>query len=133
MQLHYEPSIKSFMCRDVPYIDLCDLSEVRKGWESDRFNVIDAKFRRKLHASIGPKNLPQLEEENCFSLVFDNGMKTEDLVAPNPEIRDTWVKGLSFLIASYKDQLVNDEQTVWLNKQFREADKNNNKSLSFDE
>ncbi|CAG2108330.1 unnamed protein product [Medioppia subpectinata] len=91
MQLHYEPSIKPFMCKDVPYYDLCDLSEVRKGWESDRYNVIESRFRRKLHASIGPKNLPQLEENNCFSLIFDNGFKTEDLVAPNVETRDVWM------------------------------------------
>ncbi|CAG2105999.1 unnamed protein product [Medioppia subpectinata] len=122
MQLHYDSNIKH---------DLYDLSEVRKGWQSDRFNVIEAKFRRELNASDGPKNLPQLEEDKCFSLVF--GIKTEDLVAPNVETRDVWVKGLKYLIASYKDQLINDEQSVWLEKQFREADKNKNKSLSFKE
>ncbi|XP_054156310.1 1-phosphatidylinositol 4,5-bisphosphate phosphodiesterase delta-4-like [Oppia nitens] len=133
MRLFYEPSIKAYLCREVPYIDLCDLSEVRKGWLSDRFNIIESRFRRKLHASIGPKDLPELTADNCFSLVFDSGAETEDLVAPNTEVRDLWVKGLSYLIATYKNQTRENEDEVWLRQQFREADRNSNGNLSFDE
>ena len=77
---------------------------MRKGWESDRFNTIESRFRRKLHASIQPKNLPALEEKNCFSLVFDNGTETEDFVANDHHVRDLWFKGLSHLIATCKNQ-----------------------------
>jgi hypothetical protein len=80
------------------------LTEVRKGWNSDRFNVIESRFRRKLHASIQPKNLPDLRQENCFSLAFDNGTDTVDLVAQNYNVRDLWVKGLSYLVATCKNQ-----------------------------
>jgi len=77
---------------------------VRNGWNSDRFNVIDPEVRRKNPGSIKRKNLPVLIEDNCFSLVFDNGRDTIDLMAADSNVRDLWVKGLTQVIADCKNQ-----------------------------
>lgn len=76
---------------------------MRRGWNSDRFNVIESRFRRRLHASLQAKNLPNLREENCFSIVIESTNEVIDLVAKDSFARELWVKGLSYLVAACKN------------------------------
>ena len=119
MRIYYKPSVKSYYFKEVPYskiiyfiklfiyfiilVDVGDLQEVRKGWNTDRFNLIKSRLSRKLHASIQPKNLPDLKPENCFSLIFDSSTETLDLIAANQVTRDLWIKGLDYLSAICKN------------------------------
>jgi len=82
-------------------VDLENVSEVRTGWKSDTFNKIESKVKRKAVL----KKLPAVDEEKCFSLVFENNTKTIDLVAPNKQTRDLWVKGIDYLVAQHKNQI----------------------------
>jgi hypothetical protein len=57
-----------------------------------------------MHATIKPiKDLPDLKEEHCFSIMFEDVTETLDLVAPNENSRDLWVKGLRYLVAVCKN------------------------------
>ncbi|KAF8766367.1 hypothetical protein HNY73_019435 [Argiope bruennichi] len=71
MRLSYAPSSKpfwrgkitsackcgSFAGSGTNIVDLFDLEEVRKGWNSDVFNKLQAKFRRKLQKTLHPQLL----------------------------------------------------------------------------
>lgn len=95
--------ILNYLFSFIVLVDVGDLQEVRKGWNTDRFNLIKSRLSRKLHASIQPKNLPDLRPENCFSLIFDSSTETLDLIAANQVTRDLWIKGLDYLSAICKN------------------------------
>lgn len=133
MRLSYSPSTKPFWKGKITTVDLFDLEEVRKGWNTDVFNKLEAKFRRKLQATLHPQLRSKLKEENCFSLIIGPAHSVVDLIAPNVHARDAWVKGLSQLIACCKHQEQEHDEERWLKEQFRKADINGNGSLNFDE
>ncbi|RWS27566.1 phospholipase C-like protein [Leptotrombidium deliense] len=78
------------------------------------------------------KKRKDLIEENCFSLVFEN-KTTLDLIAPNKETCDLWVKGLNALLANKNFTKREEQFEAWLREQFNSADVNKNGSLSFAE
>ncbi|GIY38476.1 1-phosphatidylinositol 4,5-bisphosphate phosphodiesterase delta-4 [Caerostris darwini] len=148
MRLHYAPSSKPFWggkfitaCKCTPtylnagknIVDLFDLEEVRRGWNSDVFNKLEAKFRRKLKATLHPQMRSKLREENCFSLIIGPDHYVVDLIAPNVHARDAWVRGLQQLIACCKHLQVEHDEERWLKDLVRKADVNGNGSLTFDE
>lgn len=81
-------------------MELNDISEVRIGWKSDNFNKIESRIQRRLKI----KKFPDINEDNCFSLVFENSTENIDLVAPDCKTRDLWVKGIDYLIAANNSQ-----------------------------
>ena len=133
MRLSYAPSTKPFWKGKITTVDLFDLEEVRKGWNTDVFNKLEAKFRRKLQVTLHPQLRAKLKEENCFSLIIGPAHSIVDLIAPNVHARDAWVKGLSQLIACCKHQQVEHDEERWLKEQVRKADINGNGSLNFEE
>lgn len=145
MRLTYAPSSKPFWKGKITrackcgyssgsnIVDLFDLEEVRKGWNSDVFNKLEAKFRRKLQATLHPQLRSKLNEDNCFSLIIGPAHSVLDLIAPNVHARDAWVRGLRQLIACCKHMQVQHDEERWLKDLVRKADVNGNGSLNFDE
>ncbi|XP_055935815.1 1-phosphatidylinositol 4,5-bisphosphate phosphodiesterase zeta-1-like isoform X4 [Argiope bruennichi] len=147
MRLSYAPSSKpfwrgkitsackcgSFAGSGTNIVDLFDLEEVRKGWNSDVFNKLQAKFRRKLQKTLHPQLLSKLHEENCFSLIIGPAHYVVDLIAPNIHARDAWVRGLRQLMACCKHMQVQHDEERWLKELVRKADVNGNGSLNFEE
>jgi hypothetical protein len=70
--------------------------DVRKGWKTDTFNKIERTVNKKHQRSPGRK--PAVDEARCFSIVHGRNKQTLDLVAPNAELADVWVRGLSHLV-----------------------------------
>ncbi|CAL1281932.1 unnamed protein product [Larinioides sclopetarius] len=114
LRLSYAPSSKPFWRGKITTVDLYDLEEVRKGWNSDVFNKLEAKFRRKLQKTLHPQLLSKLHEENCFSLVVGPAHYVVDLIAPNVHARDAWVRGLRQLIACCKHLQVQHDEERWV-------------------
>jgi hypothetical protein len=73
-----------------------DIMDVRKGWKTDTFNKIERTVSRKHKKSPGQK--PTIDEAVCFSVVHGRNKQSLDLVAPNVEVADVWVRGLRHLI-----------------------------------
>ncbi|GFT52510.1 1-phosphatidylinositol 4,5-bisphosphate phosphodiesterase delta-4 [Nephila pilipes] len=133
MRLTYAPSSKPFWKGKITTVDLFELEEVRKGWNSDVFNKLEAKFRRKLQATLHPQLRSKLHEDNCFSLIIGPAHSVLDLIAPNVHARDAWVRGLRQLIACCKHMQVQHDEEKWLKDLVRKADVNGNGSLNFEE
>ncbi|XP_054715280.1 1-phosphatidylinositol 4,5-bisphosphate phosphodiesterase eta-2-like [Uloborus diversus] len=144
LRLSYSPSSKSAFWRgstacvgcasvESNVVDLFNLEEVRKGWNSDVFNKLEAKMRKKLQSTLHPHLRSRLKEENCFSLIFGPGGGVVDLIAPNEPARDAWVRGISYLIAGCKHVQAQHDHDRWLREQVRKADVNGNGSLNFEE
>jgi hypothetical protein len=73
-----------------------DIVDVRKGWKTDTFNKIERTVNKKHKSSPGRK--PAVDEALCFSVVHGSNKQSLDLVAPNAELADVWVRGLSHLV-----------------------------------
>lgn len=73
-----------------------DIVDVRKGWKTDTFNKIGRSVSKKEEKSRGQK--PALDEAVCFSVVHGRSKQSLDLVAPNAEVADLWVRGLRHLV-----------------------------------
>jgi inactive phospholipase C-like protein 2 len=72
-----------------------DLVEVRKGWTTDIFNKIERRVSKNKRS---PGQKPTLDEAACFSVVHGRNKQSLDLVAPNAEVADLWVRGLRHLV-----------------------------------
>jgi hypothetical protein len=73
-----------------------DVVDVRKGWKTDTFNKIERTVSKKHRRSPGRK--ATVDEARCFSIVHGRNKQSLDLVAPNAELADLWVRGLSHLV-----------------------------------
>lgn len=73
-----------------------DIVDVRKGWKTDTFNKIERTVSKKRIRSPGQKST--LDEAACFSVIHGRSKQSLDLVAPNAEVADLWVRGLHHLI-----------------------------------
>ncbi|KAK7086584.1 hypothetical protein SK128_001963 [Halocaridina rubra] len=114
-------------------VPLVDITEVRKGWKTDTFNKVST-HSEKLKEKGGGADEPLLEELKCFSVIHGpGGREVLDLVASSEEERDAWVTGLSHLVQMVRSLYEEKQYDVWLRDQFKQADKDNNKALNFDE
>ena len=73
-----------------------DIVDVLKGWKTDTFNKIGRRVSKKRISSPGQK--PELDESLCCSVVHGRSKQSLDLVAPNAEVADLWVRGLRHLV-----------------------------------
>jgi len=73
-----------------------DIVDVRKGWKTDTFNKIERRVSKKDARSRGQKLT--LDEALCFSVVHGHNRQSLDLVAPNADVADLWVRGLGHLV-----------------------------------
>jgi hypothetical protein len=73
-----------------------DIVDVRKGWKTDTFNKIERRVSKKRIGAPGQK--PTLDESVCFSVVHGRSKHSLDLVAPNAEVANLWVRGLRHLV-----------------------------------
>jgi hypothetical protein len=69
--------------------------DVRKGWKTDTFNKI-GRAVKEMNKSPGRKRA--IDEASCFSVVHGRSKQSLDLVAPNAEVADLWVRGLQHLV-----------------------------------
>ncbi|GAB6028887.1 hypothetical protein CHUAL_004687 [Chamberlinius hualienensis] len=128
----YEGSQK-FLCIREPslHIDIREISDVRNGWKTDTFNRVGTKVQKQTQKK--PKEKPLVDENCCFSIIYGDGHTSLDLVAPNDKIAESWVNGLTQVVAQYKSVEYKHNYQLWLKQQFRKADKNFDRSLNFSE
>lgn len=115
-------------------VPLVEIAEVREGWKTDTFNKVSSHSEKIKEKGGAATDEPLLEENKCFSIIHGpGGREALDLVASSEEERDAWVTGLTHLVQSVKSLYEEKTYDVWLRDQFKEADKDNNASLNFDE
>ncbi|XP_064476750.1 1-phosphatidylinositol 4,5-bisphosphate phosphodiesterase eta-2-like isoform X2 [Ornithodoros turicata] len=131
LRMGYKNSHKCGILASKPFIDLFDVEEVRKGWKTDVFNVVEGKFRRR--KTYLPFSSLNVSEDTCFSLILAPKQNTLDLVAHTPNECDLWVRGLRHIVANCKTQRREQDYERWLKEQFQHADVNDNGSLNFNE
>lgn len=119
-------------------IDLADIAEVRAGHGTDTFNAMTKRSKDEMKK--GPKQIFEHQvgdmdcgTELCFSLVFKDATPPLDLVAEDNNTRDLWVDVLSHLVVTIRSLGQQKEYELFLKKQFQNADKNGNGSLTLDE
>lgn len=88
--------IETFLVSAFFAVVVDDIVDVRKGWKTDTFNKIGRSVNKKDEKSRGQK--PTLDEAVCFSVVHGRSKQSLDLVAPNAEVADLWVRGLRHLV-----------------------------------
>ncbi|PSN53110.1 1-phosphatidylinositol 4, partial [Blattella germanica] len=129
--LRYEPSHK-MPCYSVNQsIVVDDIVDIRKGWKTDTFNKIERRINKRTNKSSGKK--PLVEEATCFSIIHGRNKQSLDLVAPNADVADLWVRGLKHLITVLHGLKQEERFERWLKQQFEEADVDNNGCLNFEE
>uniref|UniRef100_A0A915HXC5 Phosphoinositide phospholipase C n=1 Tax=Romanomermis culicivorax TaxID=13658 RepID=A0A915HXC5_ROMCU len=124
-QIHYKMS-SGCIPNKINNIKIADILEIRGGWATDGFNKVSSK---KWFNDI-------VNENQCFSVLFRKPRvlnKCIDLVCNNVEIRDAWIKCLQYLVDSIKKEAWHFNEENWLKNKFKEADTNDNGSLSFNE
>lgn len=126
-RLFYMGSTKNYCLKPTNYITFRNIHDVRRGWRTDSFNKFAAQIRRK------PRSSPNLQEENCLSIIYGPRKNSLDLVCPDPKVCDVWVQGLAYFLAKQKG--MESEQTIeaWLRRTFRQADKDRSDTLNFEE
>ncbi|XP_069699232.1 1-phosphatidylinositol 4,5-bisphosphate phosphodiesterase delta-4-like isoform X2 [Periplaneta americana] len=129
--LRYEPSHKAPCINAENEIVVDDIVDVRKGWKTDIFNKIERTVQKKRTKASGRKAM--IDEASCFSVIHGRSKQTLDLVAPNPEVADLWVRGLRHLITVLHGLQQEERFERWLKLQFQEADVDKNGSLNFEE
>lgn len=129
--LRYEPSHKAPCYSINTEIVVDDIVDVRKGWKTDTFNKIGRRVSKKRISSPGQK--PELDESLCFSVVHGRSKQSLDLVAPNAEVADLWVRGLRHLVTVLHGMKQEERFERWLKQQFQEADVDKNGSLNYEE
>ncbi|GAB1601626.1 1-phosphatidylinositol 4,5-bisphosphate phosphodiesterase delta-1-like isoform X3 [Argonauta hians] len=114
MVLRYEGSTKVFR-KKTPEIALHNIVEIRLG--------------EKSHT----KRFRNLNKEQCFSIVVGARHNLITLMSPSENLRDTWVRGLRYLIESEKNAQQEREYDRWIRDAFLSADKNEDGEVDFDE
>ena len=78
---------------------------------------------------------PTYQQENIlsFTIVVGERMKTLHLVAPNADVKNTWVHGLRVLVNARSVEDPAKQERMWLEECFAHADKNRNGILDKDE
>eukprot|EP00094_Tigriopus_californicus_P010851 TCALIF_10466-PA protein Name:"Similar to Plcl2 Inactive phospholipase C-like protein 2 (Mus musculus)" AED:0.11 eAED:0.11 QI:0/0.66/0.5/1/1/1/4/71/793 len=110
-------------------IDIANIVEVRRGFATDTFNVVEKKAHTfKALATC-------LKAENCFSLIFDSHYRTPslDLVAEDQKICNSWVANISRIINATKSIEIQKDYELYLRNQFHTADENHNGNLTLNE
>ena len=75
----------------------------------------------------------KVPEDQCFSVVFGDRHDTLDLVAPDKQVKDSWVNGLRHLVKKRKESDVVTQQEMWMRELFRHADRNGDQTLTIKE
>ena len=72
-----------------------DIVDVRKGWKTDTFNKIERSVSKDTRS---PGQKRTIDEAVCFSVIHGRNKQSVDLVAPNVDVADLWVRGLRHLV-----------------------------------
>ncbi len=107
-------------------IDLMDIAEIREGHGTDTFNKVSKSPSCSLEGVDCKGKL-------CLSIIFQDDTPPLDLVVNDESTRNAWVNVLSHLVMTIRSLEQQNEFELYLRKQFKEADKNGNGSLSLDE
>jgi inactive phospholipase C-like protein 2 len=87
--------IQTFLVSAFFVVVVDNIVDVRKGWKTDTFNRIERRVSNRRRSS---SQKPTLDEAVCFSVVHGRSKQSLDLVAPNAEVADLWVRGLRHLV-----------------------------------
>lgn len=79
------------------------------------------------------KRLDPYDRGRCLAVVFGTNHEVLYLMSETSQMRDDWIKGLRF--ALHMDQYMDQKQQTdrWIREAFQMADKNNDRSLDFEE
>ncbi|CAL8139538.1 unnamed protein product [Orchesella dallaii] len=132
MAVKYEPTSKSSCFqKQKKNIDLSEIKEIRRGWQTDTFNKVEQfELKRRAKKADGKSSV---DEKACFSIIYGPRNDTWDLIAPTIETAEKWVRVLQHLVSLYRSQDEQQSYERWLRKQFNSADMDKNKCLSLAE
>ena len=117
------------------YVDTLSLtlgySGSRKCWKRPDRNHIPIKHIAEVWDDDHSRSRKQ--QQHSFTVVVGERVKTLNLVAPSADIKDTWVRGLRFLVnvRSVEDPV--KQERMWLEECFVNADKNRDGVIDKDE
>ena len=104
----------------------------KRFWKRSRLTQIPikdiAEIREDDHS---PKH--RLEKVRSFTVVIGERVKALNLIAPTAEVKDTWVRGLRFLVNTRSVEDPVKQQRMWLEESFRKTDKNRDGVIDKDE
>ena len=102
------------------------------------------KCLRRVPFQIAIKHIAEIREDDrspkqrnkntaSFTVVVGDRMQRLKLVAPTPDVRNTWVRGLRFLVSERSVEDPVKQEQMWLEECFAKADKKRNGLLDKDE
>jgi len=118
------------------YVDTTSLtltySDSKKCWKRSRQCHIPIRHIVEIRDDV---HSLAYEQENIlsFTIVIGERMKTLHLIAPNADIKNTWVHGLRFLVDARSVENPAKQELMWLEECFAQADKNRDGVLDKDE
>lgn len=80
-------------------VDLSEIKEVRRGWQTDIFNKVEASEAKRKNKKQDYKSA--VDEKACFSIIYGPRNDTWDLIAPNVDLAEKWVCFVRGLHLSY--------------------------------
>lgn len=109
MYLQYSPSSKEM--KDLQ-VEIEDIQEVRAGRNTDRF-----------------RDMTKYRDDHSFSIIVNGETRILNLVAPNKDLANLWIKGLRLMMKKSERIDVRMKQAIWIKDMFMKADKNGNGTL----
>jgi len=116
-------------------ISLDDMCEIRVGHGTDTFNGVTKNIRKDglANVDVGSGKKLNITRQHCFSIIFKGNTRPLDLVSDDVATAKLWVDVLNHLLATIRSLGQQREYELYLKKQFQQADKNKNGSLTFEE
>ena len=111
-------------------LHVSEISEIRTGHGTDTFNKIREHYGSQYNVKRGITI--DLSPNKCFSVIL-KGRPNLDLVAEEDSIRNLWVDTLSQLITTINVLESDSNYEAYLINLFRNADKNGNGRIAYDE
>ncbi|PAV60771.1 hypothetical protein WR25_22106 isoform B [Diploscapter pachys] len=120
----------NILCSVIPNslkaVPVTELLEVRTGYSTDNLHNASKKYEFQESAP----------EYVCFSVIFSHHKflhKSVDFAADTKETRDRWVSAMNHLLSIAKAKRIHFNENQFLVDKFKQADRNKNGTLSFDE
>ena len=113
-------------------ISINDISEIRPGNNSDTFNKMKTTNNGGTEFNSGRGTIVNYQTSRCFSILL-NDRTILDLIAEEDNVRNLWVDTLSHLTSRINSQKSGLDYESYLQNLFKQIDKDNNSSITFDE
>ena len=122
-------------CHTRYQINLDEVSCILAGHQTKVFKRLSKQMEKKgiSEIRVDPKTTLNVSENRCFSLKFKDSRKPLDAVAESKNLRDQWVDSITRTLLVVQDMCAKKEYELYLNKLFKNADKDQDQRLAFSE